>query len=66
MDEKELKKAAHEYLSKKAKSRWADPAYRAKQMAARKKLWEDPEFLERHRQGQIKRGQKRIRKGERK
>lgn len=44
-----------QYLSEKAKARWADPEYRARQVEARHKRWEDPIKRERHSEGQRKR-----------
>jgi len=47
-----------EYLSAKARERWADPEYRARQIAARKASWMTPERQEAHSKGQRKRWSK--------
>lgn len=51
----EQEKAWREYLSAKAKARWADPVFRAKQIEARKKSWMTPERRENHSKGQKRR-----------
>lgn len=56
MDNKE--QLVREYLSEKAKSRWADPEFRARQMEARRKWWADPANRQKHREGQQRRWEK--------
>lgn len=47
-----------EYLSRKAKARWANPEFRAKQMESRRRWWADPANRQKHKDGQKKRWEK--------